>query len=94
MPSYARPALAVLAAVSVALAALTMWGFDSPTAAGFTFRVGVLLGALWFAWPEIIQRSGRRMLLFAAAGAALILRPRAAWVLIPAFLVWLAMARR
>lgn len=94
MPAYARHLLAGLASMAMVFAAAAMWLFDSATAAGFSFRVAILLAALWFAWPEITQRSPRRLVIGAAAAVAVLVRPRSAWILIPAFLFWLAMARR
>lgn len=94
MPDQSRRILAVLVAVCLGLAAAATWLFDAPTAAGFSLRSGILVAALWLAWPELTRRSFRKFAVIATAALLVILRPRAAWVVVPAMLIWLGARRR
>ena len=94
MPENARPMLAAITISLVVTAAAAFWGFDSAVTAGVTLRSALLSGALWLAWPEITQRSLRNVLLIGAGVLVVALRPRTAWVVIPALLVWAGMRKR
>lgn len=94
MPANTRPALVVIALVTLGLAAAAHWGFESAVMAGVSLRTSFLLGALWLAWPEITQKSIRNVLIIAIGLVMLFLRPRTAWVVVPALLLWAGMRER
>ncbi|MDH4306117.1 MAG: hypothetical protein OEX04_01440 [Acidimicrobiia bacterium] len=93
MPAASRPLLGVFALAAVCVAAVSYWVLDSATSAGIALRSAFLLGALWLAWPEFTERSMRRLVIIGGLLAMLLLRPRAAWVLIPAIGVWSVMRK-
>lgn len=94
MPPNVRPMLAAVTVALVGAAGAAFWGFDSEVVAGVTLRVALLSGALWLAWPEITRRSLRNVVLIGIGVLIVALRPRTAWVVIPALLVWAGMRRR
>jgi hypothetical protein len=94
MPTYTRPTLAVLAVLSLGVAAVAYWGLESTVLAGVTLRTSFLLGALWLAWPEITQRSLRNLIIISVGVLLVFIRPRAAWIIVPALLVWAGMKKR
>jgi hypothetical protein len=94
MPDHSRWIIAVLVVGCLVFSAAATWGFEAPTAAGFSLRTAVILGALWLAWPELTQRSFRKTAIIALGVLVVLFRPRTAWVVIPAFLLWLGTNRR
>jgi hypothetical protein len=94
MPDHARPILALLVVGCLVFAAVATWILDAPTAAGFSLRSGVLLAALWLAWPELTRKSVRTTAIIAVGAIVVLLRPRTGWFVIPALLIWLGTNRR
>lgn len=77
---------ALLGVVVVVLAAVAAWGWlvaDEAILAGVTARTGVVLAAVWVAWPSLLRTSVRSWIITVVAIGLVILRPRAAWVVLP-----------
>jgi hypothetical protein len=65
---------------------------DESTLAGVSARVGIILMAVWIAFPRLAEAGSRSYLGAALAGLILLWRPRSAVVLLP--LLAFALARR
>lgn len=94
MSEGTRPLLAAIAVALLVVAATAYWWLDSAVTAGVALRTSFLCGALWLAWPELTQRSLRNVAIIGIGLLLVFLRPRAAWVIVPALLVWAGLRRR
>ncbi len=69
------------------------WSADQAAQAGVAARVGAVFAAVWVAWPSLSRTSPRSWLVGGAAVAAVIWRPRSAWIVLPALALVLARRR-
>jgi hypothetical protein len=59
------------------------WSAEDSGLAGILARVGVVLAAIWLAYPAVVDIDRRAIWLLALAVIVVILRPRAAVVVLP-----------
>lgn len=76
-----------------AVAVLTGAGFaffgDDTALAGMLFRIGVVFGAIWLAWPSLERIERRTVWVLAVGGLVILLRPRAAIAIVVVMAVFL-----
>lgn len=88
-----RHALGILSLILLAVA-ITGWstyGLDESEAKGFAFssclRIGLVFGAAWLAFPQVVQMATRVSVPFAilmsVIGLIIVIRPRTAIVFLP-----------
>lgn len=83
-----RRLLAVTALAVLGGAAFAVFGDDSGLA-GILFRVGVILGAIWLAWPSLERIDRRTVWVLVVGGLVILLRPRAALAIVVVMAVFL-----
>ena len=83
-----RRLLAVTALAVLGGAGFAVVGEDTALA-GMLFRVGVILGAIWLAWPSLERIDRRTMWVLAVGGLVILLRPRAALAIVVVMAVFL-----
>ena len=66
------------------VAAAVFWFQDNATAVGITARTGLIMAAIWVAYPVVTEVGPRSWLFTAIALVVIVLRPRAAIVVLPA----------
>lgn len=82
-----RPLIGGSAALLVVIA-LALWLIgDDAAAAGIFARTAAVLGAVWFAYPGLQSMTAGTWAVTAVGLVVVILRPRAAWLVIPVILV-------
>lgn len=75
-------------ALLLAAIALGLWLIgDDPVAAGIFVRTAAVMGAVWFAYPGLQSMTAGSWALTAVGVVVVILRPRAAWLVIPVILL-------
>jgi hypothetical protein len=80
-----------LAALAAGGFALWSWVADSMTTVGIATRVSVILGAIWIAFPVVQKVNARSLSIGALSLLVLVLRPRAAIIVLP--VLWWAVGR-
>lgn len=83
-----RRLLALTAVAVLAGAGFAALGDDSGLA-GILFRVGVILGAIWFAWPSLEHLDRRTVWVVVVGGLVILARPRAAIAIVVVMAVFL-----
>ena len=73
----------VAAVVALGIAAWAVWLAGDDTTAGIAARVGLMLAAVWVAWPALTGVRRRAWWFAALAIVVLLWRPRAAIVVLP-----------
>jgi hypothetical protein len=83
-----------VAVVCGAVSAWAWWLAENRTTAGMSLRIGLLFGAVWFAYPGFTSRSVTRVAMVVGLALLVLLRPRLIWLAVPALVVWGVMTRR
>jgi hypothetical protein len=85
----------LLGIITLLLAAVGTWLYlaGDSTNGGIALRVSLVLAATWLAWPALAESGSRRLGIVVLVVALVVLRPRSAWIVVPAVLVWAAMRR-
>lgn len=86
-----RIAIGIVALVLLAAAAV-FWFQDNTTAVGISARLGLIMAAVWLAYPVVTEVGPRSWIFTGVAVVVIVLRPRAAIVVLPALA--LALRRR
>lgn len=68
-----------------------LWLSGDTVNGGIALRVALVCAGTWLAWPVLSTRSLTRLAVLAGSVLVVILRPRAALVVVPALLLWAAM---
>lgn len=85
---HMRRLLAVTTLAVLGGASFAAFG-DDTALAGMLFRVGVVLGAIWLAWPSLERIDRRTVWVLAVGGLVILLRPRAALAIVVVMAVFL-----
>jgi hypothetical protein len=86
----------LIGVAALAAGAFSAWAWisDSNETIGIAVRVAVILGAIWIAYPAFESVNPRSLLIGGLSLLVLILRPRAAVVILPVLAVTLGRRRR
>ncbi len=77
-----RIAIGLMAVAALGAAAVLALGGDD-TNAGISARIGLMLSALWIAFPVLTQVDSRTYLFFGVGALILLWRPRSALIVLP-----------
>jgi hypothetical protein len=81
-------------AVLLVGAGLAVWLSGEETgAAGLLLRVGAVVGAVWVAYPLLVEASWKRLIWLGPPVVVAMIRPRAAWVVVLVALLVLGWGR-
>lgn len=77
-----RIAIGLMAVAALGAAAVLALGGDD-TNAGISARIGLMLSALWIAFPVLTEVDSRTYLFFGVGALILLWRPRSALIVLP-----------
>ncbi len=81
-----------IAALAAGAFALWSWSTDSMTTVGIATRVAVILAAIWIAFPVVEKANLRSIVIGVVSVLVLVLRPRAAVIVLP--VLWITVGRK
>lgn len=81
-----------IAALAAGGFALWSWTTDSMTTVGIATRVAVILAAIWIAFPVVEKANLRSLVIGVVSVLVLVLRPRAAVIVLP--VLWITVGRK
>ena len=82
-----------LTTIGFLAAAGLAWNADDAGLAGILARVAAVLGSVWLAYPALVKVDKRTIWLLVLGGLVVLLRPRAALVILPVVAIFVRTAK-